>query len=508
MIKEILNSIRPVYVEECLGEHKRRSLARVGAIQMTNQFSGIFLNLIRTVVLSRLLSPSTFGLVAMVLFFRGLLQIFGAAGFVEAAVQKKNLTLNQLNTIFSLNAAVCTILALIFIASAPLISSFYGEPELTTLCVVYGLLFIIENLFLTHSALLRRTMNTELQLIVTLFPQIIGLTVSIIMALNGFEVWSLVGGTVVSTVVSRLVYLYFVRWKPGRFVIETGFREIFHYGLKSSSATIVNYCSLYSQNLALGKFGSVADVGYYNRGQAIFLMPIQVITQPIAQLMLPSFAVLQDQKEKLLDLLLRATWLVNLIVMPLTVFMIVFGDWAVTLLLGDQWAVSGKVTQWLAVASVPILVSNLLGRGNAAIGRPGRGVPVAVASLPFLLIGVAFYAADGPVAIAIVYTIYRWAFYPFSIAIHLRGSGFSCREFLSSQVGLFSITAIAVIFLSGLRVIADGAEGIQRVGLMTLSFVLCYVVFVFLYSYFKYGASVMEWIERKLKNRISVIKNL
>ena len=483
-----------------------RSLARVGSIAMANQLSGMGLKLVSTVVLSRLLPPSTFGLVAMVVFFRGLMSIFGAAGFVEAAVQKKNLTLNQLNGVFWLNAGVCTLLALIFIACGPLISSFYGEPELTEICLVFGLLFVLENLFLTHGALLRRTMNYELSFVLSFFPQVVALLASITMALCGFEVWSLVGGTVVGAIISRLFYLYFVRWDPGRFKLEAGFEGMFSYGIKSSAATVVNYFSQYSQTLALGKFASAADVGMYNRGQALFQMPIQQVSWPVAQLMLPALASLQNDRKKMFELILRATWLVALITVPFTLFIVVYGDWFMVWLVGQHWEVSGQVAQWLAVASIPSLITNLIARGNAAIGRPGRGVPIAIAGLPFLLFGIYTNAQLGPVMVAQFYALYRWVFYPISITYHLAGSGFNISHFCRSQFQLLLLIITTYLMLVFTRELYLDSVGKIQLIVMILSGCASYLFVLLGFRYFLFGRSVLAWIYQKFGLRMRILK--
>jgi PST family polysaccharide transporter len=475
---------------------------------MLNQLIGMGVNLITAIALSRLVSPAAFGLVAMVVFFRGFMQIFGAAGFVEAAVQKKNLTLNQLNGVFWLNAGVCTLLAIIFIACGPLISSFYGEPALASICLVYGLLFILENLFLTHRALLRRTMNSELLLVLTCLPQAVGLIISIAMALYGFEVWAIIGGTVLSSITSRLLYLYFVRWNPGSLKREAGFKDIFNYGIKSSSATIVNYLSQYSQTLALGRFASAAEVGFYNRGQTLFQMPIQQISWPIAQLILPALASLQDDRKKMLKLIIRASWLVALATLPFTISMAVYGDWALTWLLGPQWVVSGQVAQWLAIASIPILTSNLLGRGNAAIGRPGRGVIIVILSLPVLLTGIYSYSPAGAVAVAKFYAFYRWALYPISISYHLRGSGFSKLIFWQSQFQLLLLTAVASILLYSIRTYFLGLEGLQQIPVMLCAGLIAYFSFYLGFRRLALGQAVFHWLYSEFGQKIKIPRKL
>jgi len=202
---------------------------------------------------------------------------------------------------------------------------------------------------------------------------------------------------------------------------------------------------------------------------------------------------------------LRATWLVVLITMPFTIFMIVYGDWAIEILLGEQWALSGEVTQWLALASVPTLIGNLIARGNAAIGRPGRGVPVAVLSLPFLLIGVSVYASSGPVAVAVVYALYRWLYYPVFIGYHFKGSGFSFKEFALSQLSLSTIIVPTFIALATARYYLDSSVFGFKIALMGISLLMSYACFLLLFRYHKYGRQVLNWINQRFGKKIKVL---
>jgi PST family polysaccharide transporter len=477
-------------------------------INMVRQVLAIGFRLITTIVLSRLLLPSTFGLLAMVTFFSGIMTMLSGYGFVESAIQKKDLSLDELNGVFWLNASVCTLLALVFIACGPLIGQFYGEPELAAMCLVVGLLFILQNLFLTHDALLRRTMNAEVSFVIFLIPQFVSLTVSISMALIGFGVWSLIGGSVLSSITCRLLFLYFVRWSPSSFKRSKDFGTMLRYGLKSMSASIVNYLSNYSQNLALGKFGSATDVGFYNRGQAVFMMPIQQVSQPIAQMILPSLASLQDDRKKMLDLLLRASWLIALITVPFAIFMAIYGDWFIVWLLGNPWKVSGEVTQWLAVASIPQLISNLLARGNAAIGRPGRGVVVVLLSLPILLYGIYLCSFEGAVSVAKFYAIYRWLFYPISISYHLKGSGFNVSLFLRSQLQLLFLILVALMLLFAGRSYFQGVEGLGQIPVMLCACLVSFGTFYLGFRRFLFGKLVFRWLYDKFGQRFKLPKNL
>ena len=503
-LTDILVSLKPIRVEECLGAHRPRSLARVGVVNMSRQALSIIFQLVLTVVLSRLLPPSTFGLLAMATFFSGFLSMLSSSGIVQSTVQKKSLNINELNGVFWLNNAISVSLALLFVGSAPLIANFYNEPELVSICIVLGLLFFFQNIFSAHQALIERTMSAEISLFIFIFQEATRFSISVILALNGFGVWSLVGASISSTITSILLYLYFVRWCPGRFSLSRDYFGMIRYGLGLTSASIVNYLSSYSQNLVLGKFASPADVGLYNRGHTFSMMPMMAISWPIAQMVMPTFSALQDNKEDLLKLLLRATWVVVIITVPFVLFLIAFGDIFIVLLLSDTWTVSGEVARWLALGSIPVLLTNLIGRGNNAIGRPGRGVPIALAGLPILLFGFLKASPNGAVEVAKFYAVYRFCHYPIALWYHLKGSGFDSWSYVSSQVKLWLITLCVGILLMCARELAIKPLDWSYVVILSIALSFAYICFLVGYRCFSMGRDVLGWIYENFGSRLKL----
>ena len=503
-LRNLLGSLRPIRAEDCLGEHRPRPLARVGFVNMTRQALSIIFQFFLTIILSRLLPPSTFGLLAMATFFSGFLSMLSGSGIVQSTVQKKNLNINELNGVFWLNNAISVVLALLFVGSAPLIANFYNEPELSNICIVLGLLFFLQNLFSAHHALIERTMTAEISLFIFIFQEASRFGISVILALNGFGVWSLVGASISSTITSILLYLYFVRWRPGYFSLSQDFFSMIRYGLGLTAASIVNYLSSYSQNLILGKFSSPTEVGLYNRGHVFSMMSLQAISWPVGQMVMPSFSAMQDDKVKLLKLLLRATWIKVLITIPFTVFVVSFGDILLTLLLGEKWTVSGEVARWMALGSIPVLLTNLIGRGNNAIGRPGRGVPIAIAGLPVLLFGILKTSPDGAVEVAKFYAAYRFCYYPIALCYHLKGSGFDSWCYIISQAKLWLITLCVGILMMCARELATKPLDWSYVLILSIAVSFAYASFIVGYRNFSMGRDVLSWIYENFGSRLKL----
>src|SRR6266496_3223728 len=80
-------------------------------------------------------------------------------GFIEATIQRQDVDQRQISTIFWINVGLNLILTLLFVASAPFIASFYGEPQLKPLVVMLSVPILLGALSNQHYALLRRNME-------------------------------------------------------------------------------------------------------------------------------------------------------------------------------------------------------------------------------------------------------------------------------------------------------------------------------------------------------------
>ena len=105
-------------------------------------------------LLARLLSPEDFGLQGMVVALTGFLALFRDAGLGTATVQRLEVTQEQTSTLFWINAAVGTALAMCTVALAPVLVSFYHEPRLYWIAVASGAAFMFNGLAAQHQALL------------------------------------------------------------------------------------------------------------------------------------------------------------------------------------------------------------------------------------------------------------------------------------------------------------------------------------------------------------------
>jgi PST family polysaccharide transporter len=500
-LNKAIKELRPIREIDYIGVHRTRSLARVGSITVVEQVFKAVLQFISIVILSRLLPVSAFGLIAMVGFFQLLLQTIGGSGIIESIIQVKNLQPNEVAGIFWINCGMGLILGGGLALSGPLIASFNNEPQLVSIAVAMGGLFFLQNIPQTQNALLRRSMRAETQSVINILTSLMSLLATVSFAVYGWGVWSILAGNLVSLTVRQALLSYYVRFCPWKRFSFLQIKPMLSYGLKATFGSVVGFLTLNIQTLALGKYASSADVGFYNRAQNLYQRPLKQLVWPLVGAALPAMSALQGNGEKLLGLVNRATWLLNFALAPFAILMIVSGDLVVGLLLGEEWRVTGEVIRWVAIAQVPLLFNTPLTRANAAIGRPARSVWLNVLLLPVILTGVTYYAAEGVVAVAIFLMVVRLSTYPIFLYLNLRNSGMSSKVYLRSLFPLFCFIIVASIVGLYCRNLCEYSDLWKTLLLVFTTFTSSLVCLYLFYRKHPIGIEVLRWVFSRFGSR-------
>jgi O-antigen/teichoic acid export membrane protein len=150
------------FARPAVDELKRKSV-RGGAVAVGAQGTKLVLQTGTVMLLARLLSPEDFGLTGMAATLTGFLGLFRDAGLGAATVQRREVTHEQLSTLFWINVAVGAGLAAFTIVMAPALARFYSEPRLFWIAVVTGTTFVFNGLIAQHGALMSREMRFATQ---------------------------------------------------------------------------------------------------------------------------------------------------------------------------------------------------------------------------------------------------------------------------------------------------------------------------------------------------------
>lgn len=382
----------------------RRRSARGGMVTVAAQVAKLLLQLCSVALLARLLTPSDFGVYAMVAVFTGFLGRFRDLGLSAATVQRAEVEHSQASTLFWVNVAGGLILMIVGFAIAPLVARFYGVPALTEITLALSATFLFAGFSAQHIALLRRQMRFAALAYVEVGARLCGMTAAIVIALEGGSYWALVAQAIVTAIAEMTICTWLSGWRPGRWQMSRDVGEMLRFGGTLTAASMVNYFSRNFDNMVVGRFAGAAQLGIYSKAYALLLMPVQQINGPIAAVAIPALARLQDQPAEYRRYYLKIVEIIAYASMPLAVMLGVLSHEVVQLLLGPQWDEAAVIFQILALYVVVQNVAVTTGWVMQSLGNATRLLKWQAAHALVYIIACLIGVQWGAVGVALVTT--------------------------------------------------------------------------------------------------------
>lgn len=330
-------------------------------------------SLVFGIILARLISPGSFGLIGMVTLFSNFALNFVDLGFGAALIQKKDVTKAHFSSVFWLNMMIGVFLYLFFYILAPYISLLYNQPVLIDLIRIICLTFIITAISSVHVNLLIRELQFKKKIIINCFSVLISYSLGFFLAFKGYGVWSLaIIGLLIATL-NTVFYCLFSAWIPS-FIFEWNkIKDLSHFGLNFMGETIVSYWSRNYDNFIIGKMLGSTDLGIYSKAYSLMLTPLRNFSTVINKVMFPAFSQKQGDLPLLKKYYLKIIIIVALFAFPLMIALAMVSKEFVLLCFGEKWqrmipilsilSILGAIQTILALNA---LIYNSLGKTNIA----------------------------------------------------------------------------------------------------------------------------------------------
>ncbi len=230
----------------------------------------------------------------MVFAIVGLATVVGDFGLSMAAIQAKTLSAAQRSNLFWTNTALGVVLFLVIFASAPLISLFYDEPDLTPITQVLGLAFVLNAVSAQFRAEVSRKLRFKQLALIDVLAAVLALAGAVGAALAGLGFWALVAQQLSLALVTLLGLILAARWWPGRPDFKTDMRSLYAYGGNTLGVQVFVYLTSSVDSILIGKFWGASALGMYDRAFTIFRLPLRQIAAPMTKVGVPILSRLQD----------------------------------------------------------------------------------------------------------------------------------------------------------------------------------------------------------------------
>jgi len=227
-------------------------------------------------LLPRLLQPIDYGIYAMVDPIISITSLVLSFGVTQALVQAPGLHRPQMSGLFWLMAAAGVVSAVLLLAASPLIGVFFNEPRAAYVSAASASFLIIAGFSNIPEALLVRQMKFGWLALISLASVAIGLVASLIAALLGAAYWSLTIGYGAQALATLIGSWLVLGWWPSEKPVFSGLLGYLQFGgavMTSDAATLV---AREADAILIGRFAGAAQLGFYDRGNKLSIIPIQL----------------------------------------------------------------------------------------------------------------------------------------------------------------------------------------------------------------------------------------
>ena len=367
-----------------------------------------FLGLISTLILVRLLATSDFGLVALAMSCVLIIDAVAFIGVEDSLVREKEPSRAMLDTAFTLNVIRASVSALAVAVLAEPASVFLDEPALTPLILVLAVTTATDGFSNIGTVAFRRTMAFEKEFQLQIVPRLAAVLVTLILAAIFRTYWALIAGIVLQRVL-RVAFSYAMHPYRPRFSLSA-WRDLAGFSAWAWAIMLAVQLRERSENIVIGRMLDASQVGLYEAGKEIALLPTSEVIQPACHAIYSGFAQSRNAGGDPGQACLRAIAILSLLSLPAGFGLSSIAAPLVRLALGSNWLDSIPVIQAFGIAGAVTgfgTVCSTLLRAHGLMRLSFRttivATPARIAALLFLIpLGGLQAAAAGIAAITIM----------------------------------------------------------------------------------------------------------
>ena len=320
-------------------------------------------------ILARLLTPSDYGTLAIVMSAVFVVGLFGDCGISRALVQKKEITELDANSVFYFNFGFTFILYLGLFMIAPVFVDIYGDPQLCPALRTIGLMMLFSSVDAVQNVMISRDFKFNLSFRISLASMAAQGVVGVTLAYLGYGVWALIFSTLAGSATGTVMRILLIRWLPRLMFSWASVRSLFGYGWKLMVGSVVGRAYGYIYDFIVGKVYSRADLGIVNKAKALPVMLVFNLEGSLMRTLFPAYAKMQDDPERLRKALSKTFVAVSVVLYPFLMLGMVAAPRLIELLYGPQWIAGAPFLVATCYCFLLISINRINEQAVNAVGR-------------------------------------------------------------------------------------------------------------------------------------------
>ncbi len=328
------------------------------------------LRMLGSLILTRILFPEAFGIMAAAQTVILMIQLFTDTGVKTAIIQNpKGADRDFLDAVFLISTGRGLLLSLIVAGIAWPMALYYQQPQITGILIILAINpFILgfENPSLT---LLIKQFRVEKKVALEIGSQALGLMTSIILAYIYRSVYALAIGSVFSSLYrvagSFLVSPYSPRFRWNREIVT----EIFHFGKFIMLNTMISFTAMNADVLITGKVLNMENLGVYNIGRTMGLLIWMVCLQIFLQSYLPAVSSVLNDIPRIVKMYRDTTSFILALTIPVSMIFALFSQDIIRLLYDPRYLEASVSMFWFSISGILLVLNAVNSSTFIALGR-------------------------------------------------------------------------------------------------------------------------------------------
>ncbi len=475
--------------------NKNKIISGIGWTTISTITNGL-VQILRLSILSRYLTKEDFGLVAILTLILGLTQVFSDMGFSAAIMSQKKIEKSNFLSLYWLQFGVFVLMMLAISLCSPIIANYYDSPVLLILVPIMMSELFFVSLGKLYDTVLQKNMEFRTIAIRNIVTASLSLIIAVILAMQGYGVYSLVVSTVLQTAMVNVWNLktgqkhYKLSFQKIKFKEAKNLMKVGYYQMGSQ---IVDYFASKLDIIIISSTLGVGALGIYNLSKELVLKFVIVVNTISNKVMLPVFTNFQDdvnELKRVFVLCLKGTFLFNA---PIVGFVVLFCNYIVLIFYGKTFSEAIPIVQILAVWSLFVVIGQPNSLLAIATKKTNLSFWYTITRLVIMYIFLALFGRISLLASAVTVTAVYIIMFFVSWFMYVRKCiSLSLMEYIRIFKKSFIVIASLVLFLFVLRtsIFRQSSDVVNVVVL------LAYVLFIVLFLTVSEKNTIRNFLKR------------
>lgn len=326
------------------------SIKKAALITAGSKYINIFLGIAFSAVLSRILSPNDYGVVAIVSVFTTFFIVLSNCGLGIVIIQNKDFNQKDIDSLFSFSVLLGVGLSIVFCLVSYPISRFYNDSVYIPICLILSISIFFNTINAVPDGLLRKEKKFLLIGIRLIVVSVLTYGLTIFFALAKFKYYALVLQSVIS---SLLIFFWNLKNVKVHFTFKIDWsvlKKIAGYSGYNFLFNFVNYFSRNLDKLMIGKVLGNEELAQYNKAYHFMLYPVQNLTNIITPVLHPILSDYQNDKKYIYEQYIKVVKILSLLGVFVTAVCFCCCKEIILILYGNQWSSAVFCFKYLSLA--------------------------------------------------------------------------------------------------------------------------------------------------------------